>query len=255
MKRVLTSLALIPPVIYLVLFAPYWATLCAVALVACICYHEFAAIAGKLVPGGMPAAGYAAGLLVLAWLDGTWLVLAIFALVMLALAMRAPDLAHSLPLAAFPLFGVVYIFGAWKCALLARTANPHWLMYGLLVNWAGDVGAYYVGRAFGRHKLARRVSPGKTWEGAGGSIVSASILAGGYLLYFIPSVPPVQAIALTIAANIAGQIGDLAESALKRGAGVKDSGAILPGHGGLLDRVDSTLFALPVVYAYLKVAL
>jgi phosphatidate cytidylyltransferase len=125
-------------------------------------------------------------------------------------------------------------------------------MYGLLLNWVGDIGAYYAGRAFGRHKLAPVVSPKKTWEGAVASVVTSVAVAGAYLTHFVPGVSWPVAIALTAAANAAGQLGDLAESAMKRGAGVKDSGTILPGHGGFLDRVDSTLFALPVVYAYLK---
>jgi phosphatidate cytidylyltransferase len=125
-------------------------------------------------------------------------------------------------------------------------------MYGLLVSWAGDIGAFYVGRKFGRHKMAPRVSPKKSWEGAAASVVTAVVLAGAYLLRFIPGISVASAIAVTAAANVAGQLGDLAESAMKRGANVKDSGTMLPGHGGFLDRVDSTLFALPVIYAYLK---
>jgi len=119
------------------------------------------------------------------------------------------------------------------------------------VSWIGDTGAYYVGRRYGRHKLAPQVSPKKTWEGA---IASAAVsgLAGALALpRLIPGVSITEALLLALAANIAGQVGDLAESAIKRGAGVKDSGTLLPGHGGLLDRVDSSMFALPVLYAIL----
>jgi len=145
---------------------------------------------------------------------------------------------------------VVYIFGAWKCALGLHTVSPHWLMYALLVSWVGDIGAYYIGRSFGRHRLAERVSPKKSWEGAAASVVTAVLIAGAYLIRFVPDVGIVEAILLTAAANAAGQLGDLCESAMKRGAGVKDSGAILPGHGGFLDRVDSTLFVMPLVYGW-----
>jgi phosphatidate cytidylyltransferase len=125
-------------------------------------------------------------------------------------------------------------------------------MYALLLNWAGDSGAYFVGRKFGNHKLASRVSPKKSWEGAVASVATSVLIAGAYLVRAVPGVSVVAAVVLTAVANSAGQLGDLAESAIKRGAGVKDSGAMLPGHGGFLDRVDSTLFAMPVVYAYLK---
>jgi phosphatidate cytidylyltransferase len=252
MKRILTAVALVPPVVYVVLGAPYPALFAVVVLVACLCYWEYSAIAGKLSPGFPAPLGYGAGLLVLAWPGETWLLLTALTLLAMTLAMRATDLAAALPRASFLLLGVVYVFGCWKCALLVRAASPHWLMFALLVNWVGDAGAYYVGKNFGKRKLARRVSPGKTWEGAIGSAVTATIFAGWYLIHFLPRVSLVHAIGITIATNIAGQLGDLAESAIKRGAGVKDSGTILPGHGGFLDRVDSTLFALPVVYAYVR---
>jgi phosphatidate cytidylyltransferase len=116
------------------------------------------------------------------------------------------------------------------------------------------MGAYYVGQLFGRHKMAPRVSPHKSWEGAVASLAASVPIAAAYLLRFVPGVTVAQAMALTAAANAVGQLGDLAESAIKRGAGLKDSGGILPGHGGFLDRVDSTLFSLPLIYAYLKLA-
>ncbi len=119
-----------------------------------------------------------------------------------------------------------------------------------MLNWIGDIGAYYVGRSIGRHKLARIVSPGKSWEGAAASLLASMIFGLTFLHWAIPAVPIAEALALTAVANVAGQFGDLCESALKRGAGVKDSGTLLPGHGGWLDRVDSTLFTLPVVYLY-----
>jgi phosphatidate cytidylyltransferase len=196
--------------------------------------------------------GYAAGLMLLAPLPEAWLFLAAVALLALVLAMRADNLATSLPRAALQLMGIVYIFASWKCAIPLRDRNPHWLMFALLVNWAGDIGAYYVGRTFGRHRLAERVSPKKTWEGAAGSVIASLLIAGGYLLRYVPGVTIPAVLAISLTANVAGQVGDLAESAMKRGANVKDSGSLLPGHGGMLDRVDSTLFALPAVYAYVR---
>lgn len=252
MKRLLTALALIPIVVYTVLFANFWIFLAVVAAVACLCYREYDAIAAAYGFGAPGPLGFAAGLLLLVFEGESWILLTGIALLVVTLAMRADDLAKALPRAALLFIGVVYIFGSWKCAMPLRALNPHWLMYGLLVSWAGDIGAYYVGRKFGRHKMAPRVSPKKSWEGAAASVVTAIVLAGAYLLRFIPGVSVASAIAVTAAANIAGQLGDLAESAMKRGANVKDSGTMLPGHGGFLDRVDSTLFALPVIYAYLK---
>jgi len=254
MKRVLTAAALIPIVVYLVLWANFWAFLAVLVTVALLCYREFNGVAEAYGFGAPGPLGYGAGLLLLAWRQETWLLVLGIALILLALAMRAGDLAKSLPRAALLLAGIVYIFGCWKCAMPLRELNPHWLMYALLVNWVGDMGAYYVGRRWGRHKMAPRVSPHKSWEGAAASMAASVLIAGAYLLRFVPAVGVAQAVALTVAANAAGQLGDLTESAMKRGAGLKDSGAILPGHGGLLDRVDSTLFSLPLIYAYLKLA-
>ena len=252
MKRVLTALALIPPVVYVVLWAPAWLLFAVVAFVSCLSFYEFSAIASAAMPRSTALLGYAAGLAFLAVNSDAGVYLTLLTLAGMTLAMRAGDLADSLPRAACLLLGVLYIFGCWKCALLVHRANPHWLMFALLVNWCGDIGAYYVGRNFGRHKLAPRVSPKKTWEGAAGSLLAALLLAGAYLYRFIPGLHPAFIVGITLAANAAGQVGDLAESALKRGVGVKDSGTMLPGHGGFLDRVDSTLFALPVVYACLR---
>jgi phosphatidate cytidylyltransferase len=252
MKRVLTALALIPLVVYVVLWANFWLFAAVLVAVACLCYREYDTIAAGYGYGSPGPMGYAAGLMLLAPLPEAWLFLGAVALLALVLAMRADNLATSLPRAALQLMGIVYIFASWKCAIPLRGHNPHWLMFALLVNWAGDIGAYYVGRTFGRHRMAERVSPKKTWEGAAGSVIASLLIAGSYLLRFVPglTIPAVLAISLT--ANVAGQVGDLAESAMKRGANVKDSGSLLPGHGGMLDRVDSTLFALPAVYAYVR---
>ena len=252
MKRILTALVLIPIVVYTVLWADYWIFLAVLSLVALLCYREYDAVAAGYGFGAPGLIGYGAGLLLMVWQGETWLVVALIAMVALVMAMRANDLAASLPRAALLLTGVIYVFGCWKAAMPLHRENPHWLMYALLLNWTGDTGAYYVGRMLGRHKLAPRVSPKKSWEGAVASTACSAAVGWAYLVYFIPSVPVAEAIGLSVAGNVAGQLGDLAESAMKRGASVKDSSAILPGHGGLLDRVDGTLFTLPVLYVYLK---
>jgi phosphatidate cytidylyltransferase len=251
MKRVLTALALIPIVVWVVIFADSWIFLAVLATVACLCYREYDVIAGGYGFGQPGLIGYGAGLCLLIWWQVPWLLIVGLAMVSLLLVMRTADLAKSLPRAALLLMGVVYVFGCWKCARPLREMNPHWLMYGLALNWIGDTGAYVVGRPFGKHKMAPRVSPNKSWEGAIASVLFSVAFGVVYLTRFIPEVPIEMAVALTAAANIAGQAGDLAESAMKRGASLKDSGVILPGHGGFLDRVDSTLFALPVIYAWL----
>ena len=248
MKRLLTALLLIPTVLYVVYFGPPWLLFGVTALVAVICYSEYAGIAagyGITKPGPV---GYAAGLLVLAMRpQDAPLVITLLALISLALALRH-DLGRTLPNSAFLLFGIVYIFGSWKFAILLRAESPHWLAYGLVLNWVGDACAYYVGKSVGRRNMAPNVSPKKTWEGAVASLVGSVIFGVVYLNRALPAVSLVEAGLLSVVVNIAGQTGDLAESALKRGAGVKDSSTLLPGHGGLLDRVDSSLFALPVVY-------
>jgi phosphatidate cytidylyltransferase len=255
MRRLLTAAALIPVIVYVVLFAPAWVFLGVVAAVAFLCYREYDTIAASYGFGAPGPLGYAIGAAVLflkprPW---TWLLVVLAALMALALVMRAKDPALALPRAGLLMLGVVYVFGCWRCAIELHGVGRHLLMYALIVNWAGDAGAYYVGKRFGRHKMAPRVSPNKSWEGAAASVVASALVAVPYLWYFVH--PPCGLvipllIVLTVAANVAGQLGDLAESAMKRGAGVKDSGALLPGHGGFLDRVDSTLFAMPVIFAF-----
>lgn len=252
MKRVLTAAALIPIVVYVVLWANPWIFYAVLFTVAFLCWREYDGIAAAYGYGAPGLIGAALGYLLLAWPSEIWLYVTLVALLALTLAMRADDLAKSLPRASLLLMGVVYVFGSWKCAIPLRQINPHWLMYALLVSWSGDIGAYYVGRKLGKHRLAPRVSPKKSWEGAVASVVAAVLISGAYLLRFVEGITVWHAIGITVAANIAGQLGDLAESAMKRGAGVKDSGTILPGHGGFLDRVDSTLFALPAIYAYVR---
>jgi phosphatidate cytidylyltransferase len=254
MKRLATALVLIPFILYVVLRGPFWLLFGVTALVALICYSEYAGMAagyGISKPGPM---GYAAGLLVLVMRpeDG-YLIFTLVALIAMSLVLRLEDLRQALPHAAFLLFGIVYIFGAWKFAILLRAESPHWLAYALILNWVGDACAYYAGKALGRHAMAPRISPNKTWEGAAASVAGSVLFGVLYLTRALPSVSPIEAGWLSVLVNVAGQAGDLAESALKRGAGVKDSSSLLPGHGGLLDRVDSTLFALPVVYLRLYI--
>jgi phosphatidate cytidylyltransferase len=256
MKRVVTALFLIPVCVYSALFAPWWLFFGVVAIVALLCMREYASITESFAP-----LGYLAGILILlAPPRETLLILILSTLAAMCLPLSAGVPEKGLTRAAALVLGIVYIFGAWKTAILLHDSAPqpagfgassgnHLLMFGLMVNWIGDTGAYYVGKNFGRHKLAPAVSPGKTWEGAAASAVTGVIFGLIYLPLAIKGTSLLLAGLLAMAASVAGQIGDLAESAIKRGAGVKDSGGLLPGHGGMLDRVDSSMFALPVLYA------
>ena len=181
--------------------------------------------------------------------------------------------ASGYPAAAASTFAFAYI--AIPMSLLVeirqQPAGAIWTIYTLLAVWAGDIFAYFVGKSLGRHRMAPEVSPKKTWEGAVASVV-ASVIVGTLWIQHAPSTsssllriglidrrdgmfgleqPPLWPIVLlSVAVNIAAQLGDLVESVIKRGAGVKDSGTILPGHGGMLDRIDAMLFAVPVVWAW-----
>jgi phosphatidate cytidylyltransferase len=126
----------------------------------------------------------------------------------------------------------------------------HLLSFFFLVIMGSDTGAYYTGRAFGRHKLAPKISPGKTWEGAFGGMAASLLMAAVAHYWFFPELPLKVALPLAALMNVLGVLGDLTESALKRGAGAKDAAQILPGHGGLLDRLDSLLFNAPVIYYF-----
>ena len=143
--------------------------------------------------------------------------------------------------------GTLYIAGGLTAfSLLAFGTNgPGWVLLALSTTWLGDVGAYVVGHAVGRRPLAPSISPNKTVEGAMGGAVAAMVLAAVVAHGFIESVTLPMALALGLSANVLGQVGDLLESALKRAAGVKDSGILVYGYGGMLDKVDSLLVAAP----------
>jgi phosphatidate cytidylyltransferase len=248
MKRVLTAALLIPSVLYVVFLGHPYVFLAAVALVAFLCFHEFTGLVRLHGLDSAGPVGFAAGLIILAAPGPQPLVLTLVAMLAVVLALRAGDLARVLPSGAALVLGVLYVFGGWRSAIGLREISAHWLFFALALNWMGDTAAYCAGRAFGRHMLTPRLSPKKTWEGSVASIAVGAVFGTLYLPRFVMGVSLLEAGALSVVANIAGQLGDLVESAFKRGAGVKDSGTLLPGHGGMLDRVDSTLFALPVVY-------
>ncbi len=149
--------------------------------------------------------------------------------------------SSALLLVAYPLSFAVRLHG-WS------REGPRLLLFALVITWAGDTVAYFVGRAMGKHPFAPHLSPKKTWEGAVASLVGSLLV--GYAFSWWLSAPVPHLLAMAGVGNLAGQAGDLLESAYKRSAGVKDSGALLPGHGGILDRIDALILAIPAVWYY-----
>jgi len=267
MKRVLTAVVLIPLVLAVIFVSPKWplVLLGAIFVIAALALWEYLGLADA-IGARTPRA-----------------VVIVFLALLLAAVFRVPELmapvSGALTLAllvictfrsplervlqdtAYSVFGLLYIglSMATLYLLSAEDNGPSLLVFLLLVVWAGDIAALYVGRSFGRWTLAKKLSPNKTWEGSIASIAAsvgiAALLvwAGGQLtarniMYL--SYPGTYShwIGLSVLVNIAGQVGDLAESAIKRAAGVKDSGKLLPGHGGFLDRIDALLLAAPVLW-------
>jgi phosphatidate cytidylyltransferase len=272
--RIVTALVLIPPVLYLIIGAPWWLFLAALLLVVertAYEYFDLSRAAGLEGLRGLGYAGCAALCLAQAWglwlpqgtESGTVVVLAVTILLVIAgvtLALIAgADVRQYLRSANATLFGVFYVGLTLSCLVPLRfspaiaqdlgTAVPQRYLLLLLfgVIWAGDAGAYFVGRSVGRHRLFPHISPNKTLEGSLGGFAGSMLLAWALGRWWRTSDLRIVLLLAGLAA-VAGQAGDLAESALKRSADLKDSGALLPGHGGLLDRIDSLIFAAPVVW-------
>jgi phosphatidate cytidylyltransferase len=153
------------------------------------------------------------------------------------------------------ILGVLYVvlLGGHLVALrmgFEQQLSAHLLSFFFLVLMGADTAAYYLGRAFGKHKLAVKISPGKTWEGVAGGVVAALALATLSHFWFFRELPLKWTLPLAAVMTVLGILGDLTESALKRGAGAKDAAKILPGHGGVLDRMDSLLFNAPLLYYF-----
>jgi phosphatidate cytidylyltransferase len=279
-KRVATAAVLIPLVVLLTLAAPTGGVAVAVTLVVLLAMFEYFALGDAI--GHRAYRFWTASCAVmlvfaqfLAAIDeahslgnglslhreigrfavetptvGDVLFIFLMGLALLTLATRRP-LVEALPaagisssallLVALPLSYAVRVHGI---SLVGR----YLLLFVLVITWVGDSVAYFVGRAVGRHPFAPHLSPKKTWEGAIASFVS-SILVALFARRFV-NIATVQLMGVAAVGNVAGQMGDLLESAYKRSAGVKDSGALLPGHGGVLDRIDALILAIPVVWYY-----
>ncbi len=264
-RRILTALVAIPILVGAIWVGFPWLTIL-VGAAALLGLLEFY----RMAPGPVPPVLWflgalwtllfvAAGQLTAHWYDytphillGAALILALPWLIITGISQNRRGGAFATW--AYTLFGPLYVGFLLSHALMLRELDGgadhsrDWLLFALLVTFATDTGAIFTGRAIGRHRMSPSISPNKTWEGAiGGFTWAVSVaLALGALLQL--SVPIWQSALVGAAVGIAAQLGDLAESRLKRASGVKDAGSLLPGHGGILDRLDSIVFALPVVY-------
>ncbi len=268
MKRILTAALLITAVFALIFFGQLWMLMLACCLVAELAAYEYLTLAntsGTRVPAWWMAASTALLFLVTFYrpTEAQLPVLSALALVLLGWSGFREPLDRVLPDSALGLFGLIYV--GYPLTLLPmiwnRDDGKPLLVFLMVAVWAGDIAALYVGKAWGRHKLSK-LSPNKTWEGSVAS-VAGSVIAGLGVVYLgrflseggntvLHITQPVwESAALAVILNVAAQLGDLLESAMKRGAGVKDSGTLLPGHGGVLDRIDALLLAAPVLWCVL----
>lgn len=172
-----------------------------------------------------------------------------------AAALRGAPFDKMIASTGATILGVLYVVLLGGHLVSVRTGfsqklSAHLLSFLFLVIMGADTGAYYVGRTIGKHKLAPKISPGKTWEGVAGGLLAGLLMATVSHLWFFRNLPLKLALPLAAAMVVLGIIGDLTESALKRGVGAKDAANILPGHGGLLDRLDSLLFNAPLIYYF-----
>ncbi len=259
--RILSAAVLIPTVLAGVVYARPWPFLTALALIGTLCLHEYFLLVRAMGLLAQPFFGYAAFWVLMVGLYGKWvspaaLIAGILVAAFLAAMWRTDPLRERV-------VGLMAnILGLFYPALFLYSALPirfefgdrpglQWFIVLLCVIWAGDSMALITGKKFGRTPFARRISPKKTNEGALGGLASG-VLAAIALQYFVFNDLPLRhVIAVSVLAGIFGQLGDLAESMLKRAAEVKDSSHLIPGHGGVLDRIDSLLFAFPVTYCYL----
>lgn len=271
MSRIITAVILLPFLIASILvprLQPLFVVLAAAAMTLGL--YEFYLLAGKQGIKADAGAGYlaAVALFIIFYfatpnptqdrLDVQSLILVLLVLTigtLVAATLRGAPFEKMISSAGATILGVLYVVLLGGHLVAIRTGFPqklsaHLLSFFFLVLMGSDVGAYYVGRAIGKHKLAPKISPGKTWEGVAGGVVAALALATVAHFWFFRELPLKWALPLAAVMIALGILGDLTESALKRGAGAKDAAKILPGHGGALDRLDSLLFNAPLLYYF-----
>jgi len=256
--RVKSGLVAFGILVPILIFGGFWGVLALSVAAVVLAIREYVLFALPRRPAGtLPLAIVLAALMTVAVALGEFYLLVIaIALTTLGstlwILFTAQDTEGLADQAARLAMGVLYV-GALIGFLPLLRSLPHgaywmWLAFGL--GWCGDIGGYFAGRAFGRHKMAPMISPKKTWEGFAGGILLAITWAGLFSLVAFPEMRTADCIVLGILGCIAGVVGDLVESVFKRTYKVKDSGHFLPGHGGILDRVDSVMFAMPVTFLY-----
>lgn len=258
MKRAGSGLLFIPFFVWLVGFAPAWVFSAFVVLVGALGQWEFSRMFARAGMESFPQLGLLSGLVVTASFsrpEATTLALTIVVAGLLSAGLwRGWSGAPRWTASALTLLGVLYVNWLIGHALWLR-ALPHgvgWIFLLVWVTWVGESAAYFVGSLAGRHKLAPVVSPNKTVEGALAQFVMSPAAAVAGRWWFFPECSPGDALAVGLLLGVVGQVGDLVESLLKRICAVKDTGGLIPGHGGLLDRVDSLLFNTPAVYYYAR---
>ena len=266
MKRLLTAVIVLPFLIASILISWLWwlfVLLAAASMVLAL--WEFYLLAKRLQLKPDPVPGFVAGaaLITISLQNQPLLNFVLFLLVIIVLVivtlitamLRGAPFDKMIGSTGVTILGVLYVALLGTHLVLVRTGfepllSAHLLSFFFLVLMGGDAGAYYIGRALGKHKLAPSISPGKTWEGAIGGVVTAMAMAVLAHFWFFRELPLKWALPLALAMSIVGMLGDLVESAMKRSASAKDAANILPGHGGLLDRLDSLLFNAPLIYYF-----
>lgn len=269
--RLITAAVALPILIASIVYPPLWPLFVLLAVGAIlVAIYEFWFLARRVGAKPDVVVGYAstAALLVAFFYNEPSLLLVIVpALVIAALAaemLRGGPFEKMILSVGSTVLGVLYVAMLGGFLISVRTGFPtpapgyttsysvstHLLSFFFLVLMGSDTGAYFTGRAFGKHKLAPNISPGKTWEGAVGGMLASLLMAALAHYWFFPELSLRAALPLAAVLNVLGVVGDLTESALKRGAKAKDAANILPGHGGFLDRLDSLLFGAPVIYYF-----